>query len=59
MKQNPQWDEVPTCPFCEQAMKLNTRVSTDATRSYICSCQGTIFHVNIHRRQTGAAERDS
>lgn len=44
---------VPTCVHCGRPMQLNTAVSTEFLKQYVCGCTGIIFHVNLHAGQKG------
>lgn len=50
-KVNPHFDEVPVCEHCHQPMRLNTAVSSEDFKEYICSCTGIIHYVNVHKGQ--------
>jgi hypothetical protein len=44
---------VPACVNCGRPMQENKTVSTPALRQFLCSCQGQLFYVNLHRNQRG------
>lgn len=46
----------PHCPHCLRAMQLNTAVSTEYLRQYLCGCRGEATYVNLHRGQKGRGE---
>jgi hypothetical protein len=48
--------EIPRCPYCGRIMQLNKAASTEEILQFICGCQGTIFHRNIHRGQKEHAQ---
>ena len=39
--------ETPICPHCKRPMQKN--IENEASTQFICACQGTIYHVNIHK----------
>jgi hypothetical protein len=46
----------PTCPHCGRSMQLNSAVTTEFFRQFLCGCRGTVMHVNLHKGQKGKGE---
>jgi hypothetical protein len=43
----------PHCEHCGREMQLNTAVSTEQTKQFLCYHDGVPFYLNVHRNQKG------
>lgn len=47
------FESVPPCPNCRRPMQLNTSVSNESFKQYLCGCTGKVHFVNKHKNQRG------
>lgn len=38
---------IPLCRYCQRPMQLNTAMSTETQKQYMCGCRGFIYYTNV------------
>ena len=41
----------PICPHCQRPMQLNTAVSNERVKQFVCACTGSVYHANQYEIQ--------